>query len=258
MSDIRIPRGLAWLVAAGALAALVLFGMIAGGLVVTRVMTMRGMGWDQLATTLEGLIVGGGVGLVAGLLAVWALGTHGRLAVAALALVGCVAALGYMWAVPPKVRRASVVAAPVPVPPVASFTFELSAADGLGGPPEDGRRLPWEFLRIASNSTLDYVPVGRPGERCWANGVLGGPEGITALTELRSLLAGLPEQIACNDPCPTCMEVGLQWFLDDQRRTAFITDRCWRSLEPLQPIRVSVERLFSRYGAGAACNRTSP
>ena len=256
MKDAHSLKGRSWLSAAGVLVALVLFGMMTGGLIATRVFTTSGMGWDRLADTLGGLMVGGGVGLFAGLVAVRMLSVRGRRAATGAALIGCVAALLYLQATPPNVRRRAVV--DVPALPVDSFSFQLGAADGLGGPPTDGTRLPWERLRIASNLSLDYVPMGRSNEDRQANDALNTAEGIAALAELRALLAGLPREMACGDPCPTCMDVSLEWFLNGERGIALITDRCWHSLEPLQPVRASVERLFATYGPRAVCERPPP
>jgi hypothetical protein len=245
-----------WLTAACVLAGLVFLGMIAGALVATRVMTVSGMGWDQIADTLGGLMVGGAVGLVAGLVAVRMLDARGRLAATAGALLASVAAAMYLQATPPNMRRTSGV--PAPEPPVASFTFQLSAAEGLGGPGDADMRPPWALLRVASNLSLDYVPIDRPEEYCRAHDALRAPEAIAALSELRSLLAGLPGEVACSDTCQACMEVDLQWLVNDERRTASMSDRCWRSLAALQPLRASVERIVERYGTTAVCERSTP
>jgi hypothetical protein len=76
---------------------------------------------------------------------------------------------------------------------------------------------------------------------------LNTQDGIVALTELHAIFAAMPSEIDCGEACPSCMEVSLQWLLDDDRVTATITDRCWRSSEALQPLRASVERLFATY-----------
>jgi hypothetical protein len=131
-------------------------------------------------------------------------------------------------------------------------------ADGLPGPPSDGERLPWEFLRIASNLSLDYVPPGKTGQQCFANSALNTQDGIAALRELRAILVAMPSEIDCGEACPSCLEVGLQWVVDDDRATATITDRCWRSNETLQPLRASVERLFATSRATAECVPSTP
>ncbi|HYJ78736.1 MAG TPA: hypothetical protein VEW03_03965 [Longimicrobiaceae bacterium] len=50
----------------GLAASLSLVGAAAGGLVGGRLLDGSGMGWNQLANMLGGMMVGGGVGLVAG------------------------------------------------------------------------------------------------------------------------------------------------------------------------------------------------
>ena len=105
---------------------------------------------------------------------------------------------------------------------------------------------------------MDYVSVDRPDQQCFANSVMDTPDGVAALTELRTILVALPPELDCGEPCPSCMEVSLQWFLDDDRATAMITDRCWRSHEQLQPLRASVERLFVTYSGTAECSPSTP
>ena len=94
--------------------------------------------------------------------------------------------------------------------------------------------------------------------RPMASGVMDTPEGIAALTELRTILVALPRQLDCGEPCPSCLEVSLQWFLNDDRAVATITDRCWRSHDALQPLRASVEHLFTTYGPTAECSPSTP
>jgi hypothetical protein len=215
------PRTKSWLSAAALLIALVMFGLVAGGLVATRVIGTAGMGWDQLADTLGGLMVGGAVGIVAWLLALRFLAPAGRRWLTVAAAIGCVGAWGYVQSTPP-LRRAGV---PVDIPPpaVAPFSWQMGVADGLAGPPPDSTRLPWEFLRIASNLSLDYVPTGRTGQQCFANDAMNSPEGIAALTELRGILVAVPPDLDCGEPCPECLEVSLQWFLDGKPAAAAIT-----------------------------------
>ena len=238
------------------LVVLVLFGFIAGGLVATRIIGTSGMGWDQIADTLGGVMVGGALAVAAWIAAVRMLGSAGRLWMTGAAVLGCIGASIYVQSTPPRVRTAPTVV--IPAPAVAPFTWQMGVANGLASPSADTEPLPWSFLRIASNLSLDYMPVDRTNRHCFANSVMDTPEGIAALSELRAILAALPPALDCGEPCPSCMEVSLQWFLDDQRATAMITDRCWRSHENLQPLRASVERLFTTYGGTAECSPSTP
>lgn len=256
MMDPRAPGWMSWLSGALLLAALLLLGVLTGGLVATRVIGTSGMGWDQIADTLGGVLAGAALGLAAGVVAVLKLGSSGRLWLAGGAVIGCLGAAAYLQASQPRVRTGS--AANIPPPPVESFSLHIGVADGLAGPPPEGARLPWDFLRIASNLSLDYVPAGSPGRHCAANGVIDTPDGIAALTTLRGILANVPTEFDCGKPCPNCLEVSLEWFLDQTRRTAAVTDRCWRSHPPLQPLRASVERLFANYAPQAECTSSPP
>ena len=139
------------------------------------------------------------------------------------AAIGCMGAAAYLQSTEPRTRPRP--AAEIAAPAVAPFTWQMGVADGLAGPPTDGERLPWESLRIASNLSLDYVPAGKTGQQCLANSALNTREGIVALTELRAILAAMPSQIDCGEACPSCMEVSLQWLLDDDRGTATLQYR---------------------------------
>jgi hypothetical protein len=247
---------MSWLSGALLLAALLFFGVLTGGLVATRVIGTSGMGWDRLADTLGGVLAGGALGLVAGIVGVLKVGSSGRFWLAGSAVVGCLGAAAYLLATQPRVRTATVTS--IPPPPVESFSLHMGVADGLAGPPSEGNRLPWNFLRIASNLSLDYVPAGNPSRHCAANGIIDSSDDIAALTALRGNLARLPTEFDCGEQCPSCMEVSLEWFLDQTRRTAALTDRCWRSHPQLQPLRASVERLFATYGPKAECTPSAP
>jgi hypothetical protein len=72
--------------------------------------------------------------------------------------------------------------------------------------------------RIASNLSLDYVPANDTDRHCIAVDSLNAPEGIAALRELRAILSAMPPSFDCGEPCPSCMEVSLQWYLGDDRR----------------------------------------
>ena len=256
MPHTRSSGWMPWLSAAVLLIALVGFGFIAGGLVATRIIGTSGMGWDQIADTLGGLAIGVVLAVAAWIVAVRTVGPAGRLWMSGAAVVGCVIASIYLLSVPPRVRPGRAVE--VPARAVAPFSWQIGVADGLAGPPSDGERLPWSFLRIASNLSLDYVPVDSPNRQCIAADTMNTPEGVAALTELRAILVAMPPNVDCGEPCPSCMDVSLQWFLDDDRATAMITDRCWRSHEQLQPLRASVERLFATYGGTAECSASTP
>jgi hypothetical protein len=224
--------------------------------VTTRIIGTTEMGWDQIADTLGGLMVGGALGMAGWLLAVWFLDSAGRLWLTGAAVVGCIGASIFLVSTEPRMRSGRIV--DIPAPAVPQFGWQISVADGLAGPPPDGKRLPWEFLRIASNLSLDYVPAGKTGQQCFANNAMDTDEGIAALKELRAILVAMPADFDCGEPCPSCMDVSLQWFLDDRRVAAMITDRCWLSHAQLQPLRASVERLFAKYGAGAECSPSTP
>jgi hypothetical protein len=256
MSEMSSARWMSGLSAAVLLVALVLFGFIAGGLVATRVIGTSEMGWDEIADTLGGLMVGGALSVAAWLVALRLLGSAGRLWMTGAAVVGSIGASIYLLSTPPLARSGR--AADIPAPAVAPFTWQMGVADGLAGPPEDGEKLPWTFLRIASNLSLDYVPAGRPDRHCVVSGGMDTPEAIGALNELRAILLVMSPELSCGEPCPRCMEVSLQWFVDNDRATTAITDRCWRSHEVLQPLRTSVERLFATYGGTAECSASTP
>lgn len=213
------------------------------------------MGWDQIANALGGVLLGSLAAIVAWIYAIRGLGAKGRLVLTGLSVAGAIAIFVYLRVVPAPVRPAGV-AVDVPPPPVAPFSFQLGVADGLAGPVPGAARLPWQMLRVASNLSLDYTPLNRPNQHCQAIDPLNSPEGIAALTELRDILSRLPADIDCGEPCPACDEVGLQWFLDQERFTLSLTDRCWRTHEQIQPLRVSIEAIVARYGAQATCEPT--
>jgi hypothetical protein len=171
------------------------------------------MGWDQIADTLGGVVVGVVLAVAVRIVAVWVVAPTGRLWMSAAAVVGCVAASIYLVMTPPRARPGR-----APAPPVETFAWQMGVADGLAGPPSDSERLPWEFLRIASNLSLDYVPANDTDRHCIAVDSLNAPEGIAALRELRAILSAMPPSFDCGEPCPSCMEVSLQWYLGDDRR----------------------------------------
>lgn len=86
---------------------LVVFGGVCGavlGLLFVRLFVPRtGMGWDQLADALGGLMVGGLLGLVAGGVLIFLLGTRGRFLAAGVLLVVAIAGVvGMAWTREPR------------------------------------------------------------------------------------------------------------------------------------------------------------
>jgi hypothetical protein len=231
-------------------AALVLLGFLSGGLVATRIIGTSGMGWDRLADTLGGLLVGGALGAVAWLVTVRRLDAAGRLRMAGAAVLGGLGVVAYLQATEPRVRPPR--AADLPAPAVEPFAVQIGVADGLE--PPAGEKLPWSLLRIASNLSLDYVPADRTDLHCIVIDPLNGRRGIEALTQLRAVLVDTPREFDCGEPCPTCMDVSLQWYIGDDQTATTITDRCWRSHPALEPLRASVERLYAEFRDAAECS----
>ena len=141
MTDTRAPGWMSWLSAALLLAALPLLGGLSGGLVVTRLIGTSGMGWDQLADTLGGVLAGGALGLVAGIVGVLRLSSSRRFWLAVGAVIGCLGVVAYLQATRPRLRPGSVTNVPPPL--VESFSMQMGVADGLAGPPPEGNRFPW-------------------------------------------------------------------------------------------------------------------
>jgi hypothetical protein len=240
-----------WSSAAVLLVALLLLGVVAGAFVATRVLATSDMGWDQIADALGGAMVGCVTALVVWVVAVRSLRPRGRVVLAACALAGMVGVSAASRAMPANIRVAN--PADLPPPLVEPFSLRLGTADGLAGPSSDGSRLPWRVLRTGSNLSLDYVPIDRPGELCLSTAALGSPDGIAAFNALRATLAALPIEVDCGAPCPSCDDVGLEWYLDQERFTMQLTDRCWRTNEAVRPLRAAVEHIVATYGAAAVC-----
>lgn len=247
------PGAMSWLTGVLLLVALLYLGVLAGGTVTTRLMpTSGGMGWDQLADALGGVLVGTVLAVVGAIIALRALGTGGRLAVIVLAAVACAGLTAYLRATPVNVRVREAV--PIVPPPVAPFSLTIGVADGLEARPPGAPRLPWQTLRISSNLSYDYVPIDRPSQQCLAIDALNSPEGIAALNALRTLLAATPRTLDCGEPCPSCDDVSLQWALEQERASLMLNDRCWLVHEQLQPLRLAVDGITTRLGGRAVCN----
>jgi hypothetical protein len=246
----------AWSSAAVLLVALLLLGLVTGVFVATRVLATTGMGWDQIADALGGAMVGGASALVAWGVALRTLGPPRRFVLAAIAVAGAFGVAAASRTVPMNVRVGN--PADVPPPVVESFSLQIGTADGVPGPSADGSRLPWRVLRIGSNLSFDYVPVDRPGELCLAVVGLDSPEDVASFRALRSTLMTVPGEVDCGPPCPSCGDVGLEWYLDQTRFTLQVTDSCWRASDVIRPLRVAVEDIVATYGAGAVCERAGP
>ncbi len=244
----------AWFSAVVLLAALLPLGLFAGVFVATRVLGTTTMGWDQLADALGGAMAGSVAALVAWGLALRTLSPARRVALAAIAAAGTVGIATALQAVPANTRP--VTSANVPPPLIEPFSLQLGTADGAAGPSSTGDRLPWQTFRIGSNLAFDYVPADRPAELCLV--VVGpeAPDAVASFRALRSILVALPAEIACGDPCPSCDEVGLEWYLDQTRFTLQLHDACWQTSDVVRPLRMAVENIVANYSAGVACEVT--
>jgi hypothetical protein len=256
MTDTRSSQSTPSLAGAMLLLTLVLSGAIVGGLVATRIIGTSGMGWDRLADTLGGLMAGGALGVAMWVVAILTLQAPARRRLMGIAVAAGAGAMVYVLATEPATRVPRRME--IPAPAVAPFSLQIGVADGLGGPPEVGDRLPWTLLRIASNLSLDFTPTGRPNQHCLVTTGIDTPAGIAALTELRARLQAMPTEMSCGEPCPRCVDISLQWFIDDRSAAMTVTDRCWRSHEALQPLRASTEALFSAYRDAAECSTSAP
>lgn len=139
-------------------------------------------------------------------------------------------------------------------PAVQPFTFHLRTAEPVEGPIAVNERLLWQHLHISSGLTFDYVPAGRPDQQCVAENIADDLSGIQRFNELRDLLGGLPRDVDCDAPCPSCAEVSLEWFLDQERHSAVLTDRCWNTHPELQALRTSVEGIVAAAYGRVICN----
>ncbi|MGE0594323.1 MAG: hypothetical protein AB7G23_16870 [Vicinamibacterales bacterium] len=246
----------AWSSAVVLLATLLALGLFAGVFVATRVLGTTTMGWDQLADALGGAMAGSVTALVAWGLALRMLSPARRVALAAIAVAGTAGIATALQAVPASTRPGT--SADVPPPLIEPFSLQISTADGAAGRSGTGDRLPWQTFRIGSNLAFDYVPADRPAELCLL--VLGpeAPDAVASFRALRSILVALPGESACSDPCPSCDEMGLEWYLDHTRFTWQLHDACWQTSDVVRPLRVAVEDIVARYGAGVTCEVTGP
>jgi len=238
------------------LVALGMFGVLAGGAVATRLMGPIGVtGWDGIASALGGVMSGGVIALGAWLVALWTLEPRARMVLALAAVVLSVAT--WLWlasSAPNRETATTAITRPPASAAVEPFTFHLSTADGLEGPSPANERLIWQFLRISSNLSFDYVPAGRPDQQCIAEHLADDLNGILRYHEFRDILTTIPEQVDCGPPCPSCGEVGLEWFLDQDRQTLALTDRCWNTHEQLQKLRMATEGIVAAAYGRVICN----
>ena len=121
--------------------ACVLLGFLAGAFVATRVFPSGGMGWDQLASTLGGVMLGSGAGLAIGLILAFTLKHRARIWALAALLAGLVVTIVLLNTVPVP-ERSVPPRVELPQPPVESFNVTLAVRD----PTPD---LPWRHLRIS-------------------------------------------------------------------------------------------------------------
>lgn len=107
-------RWLAWLTAILLLPALLAPGVLLGGLVASRVLPDTGMGWDQLANTLGGMMVGGILAVAGWLLALRLMDTRGRLLLTGGGLVAAIIASVVLVSTRPQNQSASTAGASRP------------------------------------------------------------------------------------------------------------------------------------------------
>jgi hypothetical protein len=232
---------------------LLIFGFIFGAMVATRIMTTSGMGFDQLADALGGMMIGSLGGLVVGIVLMRRLTPASKLVVGLLAIAVTVGTILYLRATPANTRVGEPVVYPPPA--VESFNFTLETIDPYEGQRQDDPSLPWQNLRMASNLTFSYVALDAPDKLCIAPGTLNTEDGITRLRELRNILenldvAGFP----CDPlPCPSCTSVGLVWYLEQERFNISFDAACWQNEPALQPFRASVEEILANYSDSVTC-----
>jgi hypothetical protein len=241
-----------WFSAAALLIALIIFGFIFGATVATRIMTTGGMGFDQIADALGGVMIGALAGLLAGIILIRQLSPPIRLVVTFIAIAATFGNVLYLRATPPNIR----VGEPIDYgpPPVARFSLELGTSDPYEGPRQNDPTLPWDNLRIASNLSFSYISHDAPDRLCIAVS-LNSEDGIARLRDLRMILENLnPDTFPCDPaPCPTCTSVGLVWYLEQERFNIGFDGACWRDEPALQPFRASVEGILANYSEGVTC-----
>jgi len=244
-----------YLTGASYLLSVIALGATTGALVARYTAASSGMGWDQIANALGGLMTGGAVGLMAGLLTVRRLTGAAHVAAAAFSLAVVAGLVLFLNQVPPPVRSRPVT--PVPPPAVAPFSLTLGVGAPLEGAPYQPVSVPWQTLRIYSNLSYDFVPGSRPQELCVAAGALDTPDGIESLKALRAQLAALPKVIDCGPPCLTCADIAVQWHLDQDPFSLTVSDQCWHARPELAPVRASISRIVAMGGAATVCEKMS-
>lgn len=96
MSTPSSSRPTSWLTAFGLLGTVLFFGVMAGGLIATRVLPAAGMGWDQLASLLGGLMVGAASAIVVWIVALRTFAVRNQLILMAASGIGGIAILAYL------------------------------------------------------------------------------------------------------------------------------------------------------------------
>ncbi len=224
--------------------ACVLLGFVAGAFVATRVFPSGGMGWDQLANTLGGVMIGSGTGAVIGLILAFTLKHRARIWALAALLAGLVVTIVLLNTVPvperPVPQRVE-----LPPPPVESFNLTLAVKD----PTPD---LPWRHLRISSNLAIDYIKPDTT-QLCVAPQALRADAGIARARALRTALASLPAQLNCA-ACLDCPSASLTWWLDQARSSLDFDVTCWRDSAALAPVRETIARIMAEHDVtGLVC-----
>ncbi len=246
MQDGTSPRSrlLMGVVAVALVVVCVLLGLLAGAFVATRVFPSGGMGWDQIANTLGGLMIGSGAGLVIGLILALALSHLVRIWAAAAVLAGIAVTIVLLNIVPAP-KRAAPQRVELPPPPVESFSLILAVEN----PAPD---LPWRHLRISSNLAIDYIKHETP-QLCVAPQALRSDAGIARGRALRAALASLPAQLDCEE-CLDCPSASLTWWLDQARSSLDFDLTCWRGSTTLAPVREAIAHIVADHDvSGLVC-----
>lgn len=237
--------------------ALVLLGFVLGPLIATRVMYTSGMGFDRLSDALGGAMLGVVIALVVGIVSLRWLTTSHRLWIAVAALVGAVLCMLTLRATSPRV------APPREIPaaerrPHFSLQIEtdrrMLGSTGSDGPGSGGNRaLGMRFLRISSNGSFDYRAWEDPAQHCLSGPALGTEAGQEALRRLHEALVELPADLGCPPPCPTCVNMGFAYWLEQERYNPPVSTECWLEGEALRPLRGEVEGILQRFSGAVQC-----
>jgi hypothetical protein len=131
---------------------------------------------------------------------------------------------------------------------VEPFTFELRVAEA-----PRAASLIWKALRISSDLTFDYVPLGTSGQDCVAEHRADDLNGVLRFRELRTLLARVPLRLECDRPCESCTGVALEWSLDGAVHVLQLNDMCWHTHPDLQPLRTAVEGIVAAAYGRVVC-----